>query len=161
MYSLLAYNIHVFLPSYVLWKLLERRQKCRWRGPKPAQPGAAGELPISMRRYCTIHGSLNTHLPPPDDSLFFFLNRVETPIFSIRPTGWRYVFVGVLVASKQVSSPEFWHSNLAMTWYSHGEARQSYYFFDPATGDKSDIFEDCNINLNITPIFLIKVTTSS
>ena len=34
-------------------------------------------------------------------------------------------------------------------------------FFDPRTGEKSDICEDCKINLNITPIFLIIVTTSS
>ena len=41
------------------------------RGPKPAEPKAAGELPISMRMYCTTHGSLNTHLPPALTASFF------------------------------------------------------------------------------------------
>ena len=52
--------------NYVLWNLLERRQKCKWRGPKAS--ATWGSLLHQSQQF--------EHPSSPGDSLIFFFNRL-------------------------------------------------------------------------------------
>lgn len=82
-------------------------------------PWASGAS-FDYNRVKVLYHSRRFEHPPPQWQLFFFLNRVESPVFRMWTIGWRTEY-RQMVTSNREPNMQVWHSNLAMTWQQYGE----------------------------------------